>query len=159
MAIIDWMIPGMDGLQICKRVRDATQSEPTYIILLTARGSGDDIVAGLESGADDYVTKPFDREELRARLHAGFRTLELQKGLASRVKELESTLLRVKRLQRLFPICPHCKKVRGDENYWQQVEEYVSEMSGAQFTHSICPECYEGIVKPELQRLYPGLES
>ena len=148
----------MDGLQICRKVREMSRSEPTYIILLTTRGRSHDIVAGLDAGADDYVTKPFDREELRARLETGFRTLELQKSLADRVKALESTLLRVKQLQRLFPICPYCKKVRDDQNYWRQIEEYVTENSGAQFSHSICPGCYERIVKPQLEELYPQLE-
>jgi len=158
LAILDWMMPAMDGLDICRKVREIPQSEPTYIILLTARGRSQDIVAGLEAGADDYVTKPFDREALRARLQTGFRTLELQKSLAGRVKELESTLLRVRQLQGLFPICPYCKKVRDDQNYWQQIEEYVTEHSGAQFSHSICPGCYERIVKPQLEELYPQLE-
>ena len=158
LAILDWMMPGMDGLHICRKVRETRQLEPTYIILLTARGRSHDIVAGLEAGADDYVTKPFERETLRARLQTGVRTLELQKNLADRVKELESTLLRVKELQGLFPICPYCKKVRDDQNYWQQIEEYVTEHSGAQFSHSICPGCYDEIVKPQLEELYPQLD-
>lgn len=158
IAVLDWMMPGMDGLQICRKVREMSRSEPTYIILLTTRGRSHDIVAGLDAGADDYVTKPFDREELRARVETGFRTIELQKSLADRVKELESTLLRVKQLQGLFPICPYCKKVRDDQNYWRQIEEYVTENSGAQFSHSICPSCYQRIVKPQLEKLYPHLE-
>ena len=158
MAILDWMMPGMDGLRICRKVREIPRSEPTYIILLTARGRSQDIVTGLEAGADDYITKPFDREALRARLKTGFRTLELQKRLADRIAELESTLCRVKQLQGLFPMCPSCKKVRDDQNYWEQIEEYVTEHSGAQFSHSICPACYERIVKPQLEELYPELD-
>ncbi len=158
MVVLDWMMPGLDGPEICRRVRQLARPEPNYIILLTARGRTQDIVTGLEAGADDYVTKPFDREALRARLQTGFRTLELQNTLAHRVKELESTLLQVKQLQGLFPICPYCKKVRDDQNYWQQIEEYVTEHSGAQFSHSICPACYERIVKPQLEQLYPELE-
>jgi len=158
MAILDWMMPGMDGPHICRKVREIPQSEPIYIILLTARGRSTDIVTGLEAGADDYITKPFDREALRARLKTGLRTLELQKRLADRIAELESTLCRVKQLQGLFPMCPSCKKVRDDRNYWEQIEEYVTEHSGAQFSHSICPACYERIVKPQLEELYPELD-
>jgi len=158
MVVLDWMMPELDGPEICRKVRQLARPEPTYIILLTARGRTQDIVTGLEAGADDYVTKPFDREALRARLQTGFRTLELQNILAHRVKELESTLLQVKQLQGFFPICPYCKKVRDDHNYWQQIEEYVTEHSGAQFSHSICPACYERIVKPQLEQLYPELE-
>jgi DNA-binding response OmpR family regulator len=158
MAILDWMMPGMAGVEICRKVRELAKSPSTYIILLTARGSNQDIVAGLEAGADDYVTKPFDRDQLRARLQTGCRTIELQRTLADRVNELESTLLRVKQLQGLVPICPYCKKVRDDQNYWQQIEKYVTEHSAAQFSHSICPGCYERIVKPQLVGLYPQLE-
>jgi phosphoserine phosphatase RsbU/P len=158
MAVLDWVMPGLDGPEICQKVRQLARPEPTYIILLTAKGRSQDIVTGLEAGADDYVTKPFDLEALRARLQTGFRTLELQRSLAHRVIELESTLLQVKQLQGLFPICPYCKKVRDDQNYWQQIEEYVTDHSGAQFSHSICPGCYERIVKPQLEQLYPELE-
>jgi sigma-B regulation protein RsbU (phosphoserine phosphatase) len=158
MAVLDWVMPGLDGPEICRKVRQLARPEPTYIILLTAKGRSQDIVTGLEAGADDYVTKPFDLEALRARLQTGFRTLELQRSLAHRVIELESTLLQVKQLQGLFPICPYCKKVRDDQNYWQQIEKYVTDHSGAQFSHSICPGCYERVVKPQLEQLYPELE-
>src|SRR5207249_755847 len=113
------------------------------------RGHRDDVVTGLESGADDYLTKPVDRAELRARLQAGRRVVELQASLAARVRELESALARVKQLQRLLPICCYCKKVRGDENYWQQVESYLAEHADMRFSHGICPECYEAVVRPQ----------
>jgi len=158
MAVLDWVMPGLDGPEICQKVRQLARPEPTYIILLTAKGRSQDIVTGLEAGAHDYVTKPFDLEALRARLQTGVRTLELQRSLAHRVNELESTLLQVKQLQGLFPICPYCKKVRDDQNYWQQIEKYITDHSGAQFSHSICPGCYERIVKPQLEQLYPELE-
>ena len=70
MAILDWMMPGMAGVEICRKVRELAKSPSTYIILLTARGSNQDIVAGLEAGADDYVTKPFSMRELIARVRA-----------------------------------------------------------------------------------------
>src|SRR5262249_3799408 len=87
--ILDWMMPGMDGSDICKRLRLRPNAPPTYVILLTARNRKEDIVAGLEAGADDYVIKPFDREELRARVQVGQRVLRLQETLAQRVRELE----------------------------------------------------------------------
>jgi DNA-binding response OmpR family regulator len=145
LAILDWMMPQMDGLEVCRRVRSLSGAKPPYIILLTARGERDDIVAGLESGADDYLTKPVDRAELRARLQAGRRVVELQASLAARVRELEAALARVKQLQRLLPICCYCKKVRRDENYWQQVEAYLGEHADVQFSHGICPDCYEKV--------------
>ncbi len=150
LAILDWMMPGMDGLEICRKVREASRAQPTYLILLTARDSKDDIVEGLEGGADDYVRKPFDREELRARVGVGVRVVELQRSLAARVRELEEALGRVKQLQGLLPICSYCKKIRDDGNYWRQVESYITDHSEAQFSHGICPDCYEKFVKGEL---------
>jgi phosphoserine phosphatase RsbU/P len=153
LAILDWMMPGMDGIEVCRRVRSAPTATPPYLILLTAKGRREDIVIGLQAGANDYVTKPFDREELHARMQVGLRMVELQQSLADRVKALEEALTRVKQLQGLLPICSYCKKIRDDQNYWQQVESYISEHSEAQFSHSICPDCYERRVKPELDQL------
>ncbi|HZP02889.1 MAG TPA: response regulator transcription factor [Terriglobia bacterium] len=153
LAILDWMMPEIDGLEICRRVRAGSPSLPTYIILLTARGKREDIVLGLQGGADDYVTKPFDLEELRARLQVGVRIVQLQRALAIRVRELEDALKRVKQLQGLIPICCYCKKIRDDENYWQQVENYISEHSDAQFSHGICPDCYTKYVQPEIDKM------
>jgi DNA-binding response OmpR family regulator len=153
LAILDWMMPGLDGIQVCRKVRGTPTSTPPYLILLTAKGRREDIITGLQAGANDYVTKPFDRAELQARLQVGVRIVELQQSLADRVIELEEALARVKQLQGLLPICAYCKKIRDDQNYWQQVENYISEHSEAQFSHSICPECYERLVRPELDAL------
>jgi phosphoserine phosphatase RsbU/P len=153
LAILDWMMPGLDGLQICRKIRDIPTTTPPCLILLTAKGRREDIVTGLQAGADDYVTKPFDREELHARVQVGMRIIELQHSLADRVKALEEALARVKQLQGLLPICSYCKKIRDDQNYWQQVENYISKHSEAQFSHSICPDCYESLVRPELDQL------
>jgi sigma-B regulation protein RsbU (phosphoserine phosphatase) len=147
------MMPGLNGLQICRKIRRIPTSTPPYLILLTAKGRREDIVTGLQAGANDYVTKPFDREELRARVQVGVRIVELQHSLADRVRALEEALARVKQLQGLLPICSYCKKIRDDQNYWQQVENYISQHSEAQFSHSICPDCYESLVRPELDQL------
>jgi phosphoserine phosphatase RsbU/P len=152
LAVLDWMMPEMDGLEVCRRVRANTHNLPVYIILLTARGSREDLVSGLEAGADDYVTKPFNRDELRARLNVGVRVVQLQRSLATHVRELQLALNSVKQLQGLLPICMYCKSIRNDDNYWQRVENYISEHSDAKFSHSICPSCYEKIVKPEIDR-------
>ena len=153
LAILDWLMPGMDGIEICRQIRLRPQTQPVYIILLSARSGQEDKIHGLEAGADDYITKPFDRDELRARVQVGIRVLELQSALAHRVRQLEEALSRVKQLQGLLPICSYCKKIRNDRNYWQQVEGYISERSEAQFSHGICPECYAQYVQPELDRL------
>ncbi len=150
LAILDWMMPEIDGLEICRRARQRPGAGPLHIILLTARGRKEDVIAGLQAGADDYVTKPFDHEELRARVQVGVRLIELQSMLADRVVELEEALARVRQLRGLLPICSYCKKVRDDQNYWQQVEQYVSTHADVKFSHGICPDCYQKVVEPLL---------
>ena len=150
LAILDWMMPGLEGPEVCRRVRALARPIPTYLILLTARGLTDDIVLGLDSGADDYVTKPFDRQELRSRIRVGERVLTLQQGLADRVCELEEALSHVKELKGLLPICSYCKAVRDDRNYWHRVETYIAAHSGARFSHGICPGCWKDVVEPEI---------
>jgi sigma-B regulation protein RsbU (phosphoserine phosphatase) len=143
LALLDWMMPEMDGLEICRRVRSTQAGRAIYIIILTARIGKEDVIAGLDSGADDYITKPFDREELRARLRAGCRIVELQMSLAERMAELQQSLAQIEQLDGLLPICAWCKKVRDDQNYWQEVECYITSHSAARFSHGICPGCLE----------------
>jgi len=81
LAILDWMMPGMAGIEVCRRVRKEKEEPYTYIILLTSQQQDEDIVAGMEAGADDYITKPFKHSELRVRLRAGRRIIELQNEL------------------------------------------------------------------------------
>jgi DNA-binding response OmpR family regulator len=145
LAILDWLMPGLDGPEVCRRVRRTPGAESVYLILLTARAGQGDVVAGLQSGADDYITKPADPDELRARVQTGRRIVELQSRLAARVRELEEAHSREKRLQGLLPICSYCKKIRSDQNYWQQVEEYISDHADVLFSHSICPECFNHV--------------
>jgi phosphoserine phosphatase RsbU/P len=145
LAILDWMMPGMDGPEVCRRVREELPLANMYLLLVTARESRGDVVAGLDAGADDYVIKPFDPEELRARVAVGARVLALQQKLAERVAELQTALSNVKQLRGLLPICSYCKRIRGDDQYWQQVEGYIAAHSDAQFSHGICPSCYATI--------------
>ena len=139
------MMPELDGPEVCRRVRRELPLANMYLMLLTARESRGDLVAGLDAGADDYITKPFDAEELRARVQVGVRVLTLQKSLAERVEELQAALSNVKQLRGLLPICSYCKRIRGDDQYWQQLEGYIAEHSDAQFSHGICPTCYAAV--------------
>ena len=144
-------MPGMDGVEICRKVRQDIEDSPFYLILLTMRDSKEDIVSGLRAGANDYISKPFNREELHARVHVGERVIELQSALATRIKELKEALAHVKTLQGILPICSYCKKIRDDKKYWQKMESYISSHTEAQFSHSICPECYKKHVKPKIK--------
>jgi len=151
LAILDWMMPDMDGLEVCRLVRQQLTVTPVYIILLTAKANKADIVQGLEAGANDYILKPFNRDELHARVQVGETVVNLQQNLAARVKELEKSLAQVKLLQGILPICSYCKDIRDDQNYWQQLETYVSTHSETQFSHSICPTCYDSVIKTQLE--------
>lgn len=141
IVLLDWMLPDMDGPEVCRRIRARVESAPTYVILLTGRGAPADIVQGLDAGADEYLVKPFDVNELRARLNAGARVLTLQARLAQQVVELETALANVRKLTGLLPICAYCKSIRDDSNYWHRVEEYVSGHTDVTFSHGICPKC------------------
>lgn len=143
LAIVDWMMPKVDGLEVCRRVRQQVDRPYIYLVLLTAKGHKEEIAAGLEAVADYYVIKPFDPDELRARLKVGQRVVELERQLANRVTALEQALLDVKRLKRLLPICMYCKSVRDDKDYWHQIEEYIHTETGADFSHGICPACLD----------------
>ena len=145
LAILDWMMPEIDGVELCRRVRSLPTTTPPYLILLTAKKEKGDVVTGLDAGANDYLTKPFDRAELRARVQVGAHVLDLQRKLAERVHELEGALSQVKQLQGLLPICSYCKKIRDEKNYWQRVDSYLSEHADVVFSHGICPDCFERV--------------
>ncbi len=145
MAILDWMMPRVDGPTLCRQIREHGDLAGMYVLLLTSRDSRADVVAGLDAGADDYLTKPVDREELRARVHVGMRVAALQARLQDRVRELQEALSQVTRLEGLLPICSYCKNIRSDGDSWQQMEQYIAEHSDAQFSHGICPSCYERV--------------
>lgn len=129
LVISDMVMPDIDGIALCRRIRAAKRPQYTYIILLTNITSKSGYLVGMRSGADDFVSKPLDPELLEARIMAAERILNLQ----SQVNQLTG----------LIPICTSCKKVRDDKNYWHQVESFVAEHTGAKFSHSYCPECFE----------------
>jgi sigma-B regulation protein RsbU (phosphoserine phosphatase) len=141
LAVIDWEMPGLDGPELCRRIREDVTLAHVYVIMLTGRSRTSDVVAGLDAGADDYLVKPFDREELRARVKVGMRVVALQRRLADRLTALETAMAAEKQLQGLLPICCYCKCIRNDENYWQQIESYMSAHADVRFSHGICPAC------------------
>ena len=156
LLIADWMMPGLSGIELCRQIRQQPELKRVYIILLTSLSGKDRIIEGLEAGANDYVTKPFHQAELKARIEVGLRMVELQTELTQRVQELQAALASVKQLHGLLPICSYCKKVRDDQNYWQQMEGYINQRTGSEFSHSVCPDCYERVLVPELEKLKAG---
>ncbi len=146
IVVLDLMMPEMDGMELCRRIRAVKTDDPPYLIMLTVRSEKENVVAGLAAGANDYVTKPYDREELLTRIAVGKRMIELQKALLAKIADLSKALEHIKLLQGLIPICMYCKKVRDDKNYWEQIEHYIAAHSDAKFTHGICPDCSKRVM-------------
>jgi phosphoserine phosphatase RsbU/P len=141
LAILDWMMPGRDGIEIVRRLREETRASYVYVLLVTTKTRTEDIIHGLDAGADDYLTKPYDPQELRCRIQSGIRILRLEEALAGKVKELSEALSHVKQLQGLLPICMFCKKIRDDSDTWHRLETYIERNSEALFSHSLCGDC------------------
>jgi phosphoserine phosphatase RsbU/P len=146
LALIDRKMPEMDGADVIRHVRNRAHRFQPYLILLTGMGNTEDLVQGLDSGADDYVVKPFNEEELRARLHVGCRVLQLQTALADKIRDLESAVDHIRVLRGIIPICAYCKSIRDDKGAWQQMEQYVRNHSEAEFSHGMCPACERKIL-------------
>jgi DNA-binding response OmpR family regulator len=146
VLILDRMMPGLDGMDLCRNARLMPSFPPLYIVMVTSASDPADITEGLEAGADDYVVKPFNAAELKARAQVGMRMVALQESMARRLTELEEALANVKQLRGLLPMCAYCKKIRVDDTYWQQLEGYLSEHSDAEFSHGICPECFPSVM-------------
>jgi CheY-like chemotaxis protein len=149
MLILDWLMPEVDGSELCRKIRRVDNNMPPYIILLTVRGEKKDVAIGLNAGADDYLAKPFDPVELGARIEVGERVLKLQEKLNEKIRQLEEAISQVKTLSGIVPICASCKKIRDDEGYWNQVEAYITAHSSAIFSHGICPDCVKVLYPDE----------
>ncbi len=140
VIVSDWLMPNMDGLEFCRRVRERPAEDYVYFILLTGRlASAENEREAADAGVDDFLSKPLDMNELWMRLRVAERILKF----ATQVRMLEAFL----------PICSYCKKVREDSNYWTQIESYINTRTGTDFSHSVCPDCYECVVVPELEKL------
>lgn len=137
VLIVDWEMPRMDGLELTRNVRGLEREKYVYILMLTGRMGKQNFIDGINAGADDFATKPVSPAELEARLRVAERILGLQAD--------------VRKLEGLLPICSYCKKIRGTDDSWQQIESYVAQRSEAEFSHGICPECYNSKVLPQLE--------
>lgn len=151
LAVFDWMMPGLDGLDLCRRIRSRENGAYIYTILLTGKTDKESLVEALDAGADDFLTKPVNGAELRSRVAVGQRIVRYEATLAEKIVELEDALGKIKTLRGLLPICASCKRVRDDQGYWNQLDTYVRDHSDAEFSHSICPTCQE-VLYPSLKK-------
>lgn len=138
-VVSDWQMPRLDGLDLCRRVRKR-EGDYVYFILLThMEASEKNLEEATDAGVDDFLAKPINSIQLWMRLRVAERIL----GFTTEVRQLESFL----------PICGYCKKVRDDQNYWQQIEEYINTRTGTNFSHGVCPDCIEKVLRPQLAKL------
>ena len=139
VVITDWRMPKMDGLELCRRIRADTRPRYTFVVILTSVDSREVYLEGMKAGADDFMVKPPDAAALEARLYVAQRVLRLQEEFRT--------------ISGLLPICSYCKRIREGKDYWEQVEAFVARRTEAQFSHSICPDCYAKHVVPELESM------
>lgn len=139
VVVSDWRMPGMDGLDLCRMVRNRGGDYVYYILISSTKITRESRQAAITAGVDDFLPKPVEADELGMRLHVAERIV----GLTAQVRQLES----------FIPICSHCKKIRDDRKYWQEIETYFSQRQGTRFTHGICPDCYEQVMAPQLRKL------
>lgn len=135
LVLLDVMMPGMNGFEICKKMKEDKGLAAIPVIFMTALDTVADKMTGFSVGGVDYITKPFQQVEVLARINTHI-------TLRKREKELEAALEEIKTLTGILPICSYCKQIRNDDGYWQQVEEYIAEHSKAMFSHGVCPSCY-----------------
>ena len=128
LVVSDWIMPGLDGLALCQKIRERKKTPYTYFILLTSQETRpENYDLATDAGVDDFLSKPVDRPTIRMRLR-----------VAERIMRFTTE---IHQLKDLSPICAYCRKIRNDDNYWQQVEVYINEQTGSNFTHGICPNC------------------
>lgn len=142
VVISDWQMPNMNGLQLCRKVRAESPAYVFFILLTQMSASGGNKALAIEAGVDDFLDKPVDVEVLSMRLR-----------MAERILDYERT---VHELRSIVPICSYCKKIRDDANYWQQVEGYLAQHTGATLSHGVCPDCYNRVVVPQIEKF--GIE-
>lgn len=130
VIISDWMMPGMDGIDLCRAVRARKDRDYIYFILVTAyRTANVDYDAAVSAGVDDFLIKPIEQDSIWRRLYVAERILNFT--------------VQIRQLKDLIPICMYCKKIRDDSDYWQSIENYIHAATGSDFSHGICPDCYE----------------
>jgi len=149
LILLDIMMPGVSGYDVLKKIKGDKKFTHIPVIMITAVPLEEDMEPlrkSFDLGAMDYIKKPFHSVELIMRVRSAL-FLEKQR------KDLDMALKTIRTLERLLPICSYCKKIRNEESYWQEVEVYISDHTDTMFSHSICPDCYEKYIKPQLDSL------
>lgn len=149
LILLDVMMPELDGFQVCLELKQQLATSEIPVIFLTARTETDAVVKGFAIGAVDYVTKPFNRDELLARVSLHLELMKARRELESQNAALEQALAEIQTLRGIIPICSHCKKIRDDKGIWEQIEIYIQQHSDAVFSHGLCPSCMQDLYGKE----------
>lgn len=147
LILLDVMMPEMDGFETCRRLKEIKSLKDVPVIFLTALSDDIDEVRGFDAGAVDYITKPINPLVVRKRVATHIALKQRTDQLEKSNRELEEALARIKVLSGIVPICAYCKKIRDDEGFWSQLESYITQHSDALFSHGICPDCAEQVMK------------
>lgn len=140
VIISDWLMPELNGLELCQRIRALAKEDYTYFVLLSIKEDNkENKMQAMEAGVDDFISKPIDKDQLWMCLHVAQRILRYTKQISQ--------------LEQLLPICMYCSKIRDDKNYWEKVDTYITQKLGTDFSHSICPDCYQAVVQPKMDAL------
>ena len=137
LIVSDWTMPKLDGLELCKRIRQAKSKKYCYFIILTANEGTENYHTAMGAGVDDFLNKPLNLKELEIRLKVAERILGFK-------AEIEA-------LKEVIPFCSYCKKVRKDNDYWERLEIFLEKNLNKDISHSICPDCFRDVVEPQLE--------
>jgi CheY-like chemotaxis protein len=156
LILMDFLMPTIDGVAATRHIKSLDSLRDIPVIMVTAKTDLGNLQAAFSAGAMDFITKPVNSIELLARVNSA---LTLKKEMDCRKtrewelrrsnEELQQALREVKVLKGLVPICASCKKIRNDQGFWQQLEEYLQQHSEAEFSHGLCTPC--------IKKLYPGV--
>lgn len=142
LVLLDVVLPDADGAALCRQIKMDERLKGTFVVLISGkRVASEEQAEGMEGGADGYIARPISNRELLARVEAMVRILTAERERDRLILELREALEKVKTLSGLLPICAHCKNIRDDKGYWNQVEAYLTAHSELRFSHGICPDC------------------
>ena len=147
LILLDVMMPDLSGFDVCGIIKSDLEFADIPVIFLTAVDTQEGELQGLEAGGIDYLTKPVNLALLKLRVRNHLLLKKQRDLLEEKNAELEAALARVKQLEGIIPICSYCKKIRDDQQTWQQLEIYISNHSEAEFSHGMCPDCTEEQMK------------
>jgi phosphoserine phosphatase RsbU/P len=158
-VISDWRMRGLEGPELCRRIRGAADRAWSYVMLLTSRDDKGAFLEGIDAGADDCLSTPIDLDLLHARLHVANRVLALERSQRDQIDRLRTAIHEVDTLRGILPICMYCKRIKDGPDTWQAIEAYVASHSDARFSHGVCPACYVARVEPMLEELRPPVDG